>query len=540
MAAAALAASRLPAATLVVNSAIDFHDAVPGDGKCETGVGNGVCTLRAAIEEAEALAGPDTIKFSAAFPSPTTFLLTLGHLEISTDLTITGNGAAKTLIDGDAGVTNDRVFLLTGGSDFAVTISSVTIRNGTSTGGGGGIYVSSGSLVLSNVTVSANTADSGGGIASDVALTLDHCTVGGNSAITQGGGIFMSGLVNLTATATTISGNSTAGTGGGIFGSALLDSCTISGNIASGNGGGIVAGFGVAAVNTTIAGNQSQASGGGVFVSVGFPNLFTPTFYGYNATITSNQCGVAQSGCGIFESQDSEALIANSIVALNYRPSKLGNVADDCNGVHTLGYNLIQTASTCGIFGSGSGDQFNLDPDVGPLQDNGGPTQTVALLDTSLAIDGGNPLGCYGGSAGILTTDQRGFPRPIGRRCDIGAYEFGSAPPTPTPTQRAPEDHSTTPTRTPTRLRPRLGRRRPSLRRPRGLRPGRRRRTRPPQLPRARRPRTRTRTPTPTVVAARSRPSPWSSIPTATVSSSRERPLPSIPPGRTRPDRRSP
>ncbi len=130
MAAATLAASRLPAATFVVNSSIDFHDAVPGDGKCETAVGNGVCTLRAAIEEAEALAGADTIKFSAAFPVPTTFLLTLGHLEISTDLTITGNGAAKTMIDGDGAVTSDRVFLLTGGSDFTVTISSVTIRNG--------------------------------------------------------------------------------------------------------------------------------------------------------------------------------------------------------------------------------------------------------------------------------------------------------------------------------------------------------------------------------------------------------------------------
>jgi CSLREA domain-containing protein len=512
-AAAALAApARTRAATFVVNSAIDFHDAVPGDGKCETGVGNGVCTLRAAIEEAEVLAGAQTIKFSAAFPSPTTFLLTLGHLEISTDLTITGSGAARTIIDGDGAVTNDRVLLLTGGSSFTVTISSLTIQNGTSTASGGGVYVSSGSLVLSDVTVSANTADSGGGIAADTALTLDHCTVSGNSATTQGGGIFMSGLAILTATASTIAGNSTAGYGGGVSaGAALLDRCTISGNFATGNGGGVVAGWDVVAVNTTIAENWSQASGGGVWVFFG-SSLFTPSFEGYNATITDNQCGVSQSGCGVYESIGSVAYISDSILALNHHPSKLGNVADDCNGVYSLGFNLIQTASTCGIGGSGSGDLFNVDPDVGPLQDNGGPTRTVALLDQSFAIDSGNPLGCPDGRGGILTTDQRGFPRPIGRRCDIGAYEFGSAPPTPTPTKtRTPTKTPTrtsTPTRTPTAIPPTPTRSATPVP-PTPTRTPTRTPTAPPTAPPTRTATatrtptpTRTRTPTPTVVAS--------------------------------------
>ena len=123
---------------IVVNATEDVPDANPGDGVCETFTGNGACTLRAAIEEAEALAGADVITFNPSLPNPATFLLYLGHLQISTDLTITGNGSDRTIIDGDGSVTNDRVFLLTNpASNFNVTISGVTIQNGKNSVGGG-------------------------------------------------------------------------------------------------------------------------------------------------------------------------------------------------------------------------------------------------------------------------------------------------------------------------------------------------------------------------------------------------------------------
>ena len=110
----ALAPARdLGATPIVVNATEDVPDANPGDGVCETFTGNGACTLRAAIEEAEALAGADVITFDPSLPNPATFLLYLGHLQISTDLTITGKGSDRTIIDGDGSVTNDRVFLLT-------------------------------------------------------------------------------------------------------------------------------------------------------------------------------------------------------------------------------------------------------------------------------------------------------------------------------------------------------------------------------------------------------------------------------------------
>jgi hypothetical protein len=87
------------------------------------------------------------------------------------------------------------------------------------------------------------------------------------------------------------------------------------------------------------------------------------------------------------------------------------------------GYNLSSDDS-CTF--DGAGDINNTDPNLGPLQDNGGPTQTMALLPESLAIDTGNPDGCTDGNGHLLKTDQRGKLRPDKEDtggCDRGAYE---------------------------------------------------------------------------------------------------------------------
>jgi CSLREA domain-containing protein len=127
-------------------------DANPGNGICETAPGNGVCTLRAAIQEANALAGADTITLP-----PNSYLLTLAtELGITGNLIITGGGASTTIIDGNKNVRpNGRVLVI--GSGITVNINGVTIRNGGTGITGGGIF-NGGTLTLTNSTVSGNAA----------------------------------------------------------------------------------------------------------------------------------------------------------------------------------------------------------------------------------------------------------------------------------------------------------------------------------------------------------------------------------------------
>jgi hypothetical protein len=100
------------------------------------------------------------------------------------------------------------------------------------------------------------------------------------------------------------------------------------------------------------------------------------------------------------------------------------NVGGNCHGaVSSRGYNL-SSDSTCDF--DGAGDLNNTDPRLGKLQNNGGPTETMALLSGSPAIDSGNPSGCTDGKGHLLKTDQRGKPRPDKEDkngCDRGAYE---------------------------------------------------------------------------------------------------------------------
>ena len=168
------------------------------------------------------------------------------------------------------------------------------------------------------------------------------------------------------------------GSGGGVRGNAVtINNSTISGNTHHYGLGCTISGSGVTLSNTTISGN---VAGNGYVVL----------------------CATAT--------------LQNSIVANN-------SGANCGSGVTSNGYNM-SSDSSCNF--SKSGDRNNTDPLLGPLQNNGGPTQTKALLPGSPAIDAGNPSGCRGGNGQLLTTDQRGQPRPdhedsVG--CDMGAYE---------------------------------------------------------------------------------------------------------------------
>jgi hypothetical protein len=218
-----------------------------------------------------------------------------------------------------------------------------------------------------------------------------------------------------------VSGNTAVSSGGGIdnVGSLTIDNSTVSGNVASGSsasGGGIVNGGSLTINNSTISGNTANstdglATGGGI-ASNSFVSL-------NNSTVADNAVNGTQGeeGGNIYISTGSTATVQNSIIANSVS-------GGNCSGaVFSSGYNL-SSDGTCDF--NNTGDLNNSDPLLGPLQNNGGPTETMALLSGSPAIDACNPLGCIDGQGRRFSSDQRGLPRPDREDtsgCDMGAYE---------------------------------------------------------------------------------------------------------------------
>ena len=247
--------------TFIVDSTVDAVDTILGDRVCADSAGN--CTLRAAIMEANAAAGAFTITLpSGIYTFRGTVLAKSGTLtkikisdeevfivcagggicetgtrgvEITGDLIINGAGAGTTIVDGNALL---RVFDIVSG--ITVDISGLTVRNGDSKDGSG--VRNDGTLTMTNVTVSNNTAaGSGGGIHNNGTLTITDVTVSNNTARGTGGGIHNNGT--LTITGVTVSDNTAAASGGGIYnglrGTLTLTYSTGSGNRAGTAGGGI-------------------------------------------------------------------------------------------------------------------------------------------------------------------------------------------------------------------------------------------------------------------------------------------------------------
>ena len=459
---------KLIAASFCVNSVVDLVDALPGDGQCDDG--NGKCTLRAAIQEANARDGKDTIHLDQG-----TYILTIpggnedmaasGDLDITDDLIIIGKGANQTIIDGNR---QWRVIEAPKGpvskSGPIITISGVTIRRGLAEksnlygehGGGisvvdgaeltisdcvitdnaahngGGIYVMLVSILkISNCIVSNNTAENGGGIydATYSFIDVDNCTVNNNTATRHGGGISNGGLNNITdssaiITNTMITDNKAQSLGGGLFQSYISDTTivntTINNNQAD-SGGGVATSFSGGELilkNSTVSSNRANVSGGGLY---GAGNVETLEII--NSTITNN---VAAAGAGGGISNFADIIyIRNSIVAGNIAP---GANSQDCSiSVNSQGYNLIGTDVGCD-FQASSGDLVGnstaiINPLLAPLGDYGGPTYTHALLPDSPALSAGYPGVPGSSSIACELNDQRGVSRLQSDRCDIGAYE---------------------------------------------------------------------------------------------------------------------
>lgn len=269
---------------------------------------------------------------------------------------------------------------ISGVRPFAIAASTtVTMRNITITGGettvfgyGGGIF-NQGTLTLINGVIHNNWADDGGaGISNSGTLTITNSTIRDNEAFNVGGGIVNSDTLFIT-------------------------NSTISGNIVGNSGGGIYNSGEIHLTNSTISGNQGDGiitwgSGNGALTII-------------NSTISGN------SGPGIYNVNDPAITISNSILANNEFDcqSSYGATADSSN-------NLIESSgdNACGLTNGTNGNIVGADPLLGPLQDNGGPTFTHALLPGSPAINAGDST---------ETTDQRGVARPQGSADDIGAFE---------------------------------------------------------------------------------------------------------------------
>ena len=446
------------AATFIVNVPQDGVDFSPGDGICETAPGNGICTLRAAIMEANRAPGSVvdlTLVAILDIPPSGSDDETTGDLNIIASVTIAGSGPTTAGIDANSAVTQDRAIRIEAG---VVTVRGVTIQNGLAqipsssdpaAERGGALYVAPGStLFLSNCVVSGSTAtrDGGGLYVAGGMVSVGDSTFDGNKAWYDGGAIYKAAGA-LTVVRSTIgspgdfTGGNDGGHGGGVYdaggidSTALIADSAVIGNGAADGGGLYLAGAGVMTIrNVTVSHNRAE-HGPGIYAKSSGANRVV------NSTIVNNGVGLPGSGGvhTVFDPAAPDALtLRNTIVAGNTRTEVIFNPCPpwkcpsgpviiivhhpaDCSGQMAFAGNNLFGSFTCGEAGRVA------DPKLGPLQDNGGPTRTHALLEGSPAIDAVELDGCVDTPGAALATDQRGFARPDGGACDIGAFE-ASAP----------------------------------------------------------------------------------------------------------------
>jgi parallel beta-helix repeat protein len=429
---------------------------------------SGAGSLRDAIDSANETPEADVITFQAGLTG--TIVLTSGQLEINNPLDIQGPGADVISVSGNDA---SRVFYLYNGSaNIAVSISGLTITDGTANIGGG-IANFDEDLTLDGVTITGNNAiGDGGGLWADgfaMDLTIRDSIISGNSSRAQGGGIFVDYTGGpLLIQDSAISGNSATGNGGGIYfygpdHAVTIERSTISGNTSLSAGGGIylydIDGGPFIIRETTISGNQAEAGGGLFLYGPDNPVLIenstisgnTATTLGggiylYNSTyITISHSTIAANsatiGGGI--ASDGIPIISHSIIGDN---SALidpdvsfyvsGGNLDRANKVTVTGkakqkaprpqalpnpitYSLIENQGNQTSFVDPFGNIINEDPQLGPLQDNGGPTETQLPAATSPVIDAGDPE-----LIEAPASDQRGLARINGAAVDMGAVEF--------------------------------------------------------------------------------------------------------------------
>jgi len=397
-----------------------------------------------------------TIDGSADPPTLFQSRLATGDLDIIGNITIIGEDPENTIIDAESltqplppdDSTNpfpddppvitptigDRVFDVLSGTSSGKTLADGTPANG--------------NLVLQNVTIQNGvmagvnidvTTDNGGALNVDAeaTATIINSIITDSSTIGQGGGINNSGT--LTLEKTIVSGNNSGDNAGGIYNTGIMtirDSAIINNladaaapDIIEGGGGGILneAGATLIMVNTTVSGNRSASDdgndppggpgdGGGGILNRGIARII-------NSTIVNN---AAQVGSGIYsETTNANTILYNTIVGNNNGSPDLDGFFDSRSGFNLVSNanGSILDAKNGNIVGGDTTQRIDLK--IGPLQDNGGPTPTHALLPGSLAINAGDTE-----QVNILfyfpddpPLDQRGSERISDGKIDIGSYE---------------------------------------------------------------------------------------------------------------------
>jgi CSLREA domain-containing protein len=363
-----------------------------------------------------------------------------------------GNGGAilnqGALTINDAAVTDSRAG---GGAVGPAGVAGSQPNGGAGgVGGSGGGIFNSGQLALSGATISGNQAGNGGqgGVGSAATPSATGGNGGAGGAGGDGGGV--SNVGTLTVTASTLSGNS-AGAGGaggsGGPGTGSTPGETGGAGGAGGNGGGLSSPSGsISVLNSTLASNSAGNAGsagspgpnngiggnGGTGGSGGAISMIAPAGTLQNLTVAGNDPGTGASGAagngtgtsgsnGVSGSTGGvlaqDTALQNSLLASNLGGNCSSSLLDG-------GHNLSFDGSGCPSTFAGG------DPNLGPLQDNGGPTLTIGLQTGSLAIDQVPSTG-----ANCPSVDQRGVARPQGSACDIGAYEVAAPAATTGPAQ---------------------------------------------------------------------------------------------------------
>ncbi|HEY0658620.1 MAG TPA: choice-of-anchor Q domain-containing protein, partial [Pyrinomonadaceae bacterium] len=369
-----------PSASFVVTASGDSNDLTAFDNLCLDA--NGQCSLRAAVQQANATGGSDVIGFSLQSPAIT---LTLGEIVVSQSVSIQGPGARNLIVQRDASAAAARIFNVQGPDGTVVDISGLSIAGGKTTGlvfGGGVLIARANTLNLTEVTLRDNWSEIGGGAFNYGTLNLFNSTVSNNTANSEGAGLDNQANAAINIVNSTVSGNKATNFGGGVmnFGRVTLNNATVTGNSAGRYGGGL-----------------------------------------YNSTATS--------------------ALRNTIIAGNTAT----NGADAYGSGHTsLGSNLIgNSAGTLSFNAPASGDRIGtaaapINAQLGALKNNGGQTDTHELSASSPAIDAGDNCvvtnGCDISPFSSISSDQRGanYSRPTDGNgdgtstIDMGAFEFPS------------------------------------------------------------------------------------------------------------------
>jgi hypothetical protein len=398
---------------------------------------SGTGSLRSAIMAADTAGGSNTILFLSGISGSIDLASPLPG--ITSPLAITGPGSGALTVNAEG---TGRIFYIGSGLSAGSEISGLTLTGGSLPTAFGGAIDTRSALALVGDTIFGNTAKQAGGINGYGPLTIENSTISGNTSTDYGGGgIFMGNGYQLRISDSTVAGNQATGTaygyGGGIAdfgGSAAITGSTISGNTAARQGtavagGGIYAtGTALTVADSTIAGNTAASDqGGGIGEGSG---ALTVT----GSTISGNHAPGATSGYGggLYLGKTVTAAALQDTIVFGNTAGKGGPDVFTSTGTGhptpTAAFSLLGSVSGSGITPDAT-DIVGADPELGPLQANGGPTATMAPAFTSPVIDKGKAFG--------LTTDQRGAPRPVdlpgypnaagGDGSDIGAVELQPA-----------------------------------------------------------------------------------------------------------------